>query len=207
MMSFKIDSLFCIALSFLCLSACSSMDTSKHEIPLVKQDITINALPICYDHGCAVISHIQLSQNTWNNIQSLFSVKQLAFEERLAVRQAISLLEKEASLHTPVGIDLPKNTNDIETGRQDCLDESTNTTHFLTLLENNNLLQWHTVGSRVYRAHFLIDQHYAAQIIHKHTEQRYVVDSWYLANGELPYIQPYEQWALKKTFSLIDNPS
>lgn len=147
-----------------------------------------------------------MSAESWQKVQGLLVNTSSDFEERLALREAIAVFEQEAALHTPVGIDQPKNTNLGETGRQDCLDESTNTTHFLTLLQNSNLLKWHRVGPRVYRAHFMLDQHYAAQLIHQASGARYVIDSWHLGNGERPYIQPYRQWAYKKSFSKKDNP-
>jgi hypothetical protein len=188
------------------LQGCSSINAEKHEIPAIDHGVSLLRLPVCYNHGCSIIEDIQVSKTLWEKISDLFSSTQSDFDERLAIRNAIALLEKEAARFTPVGVDAPKNSNEDAHGRQDCVDESTNTTHFLKLMEKQQLLKWHRVGTRVYRAHFLIDQHYAAQIIHLHSGERYVVDSWYLSNGEMPYIQPYRSWVLKKSFSAFENP-
>ncbi len=186
---------------------CSSMNTDKHEIPVLNQSPSIVSFPVCFNHGCNIIQNIHMSESTWGAVEKLFVDNETAFDERLAVRKAIALFEQEAALHTPVGNDRAKNTIEELSGQQDCLDESTNTTHFMTLLSNNGLLKWHKVGSRVYRAHFIVDQHYAAQLIELQTGERYVVDSWHLANGEPAYIQSFSQWARKRSFSLEENPS
>jgi hypothetical protein len=202
----KAISLSMVISGVILLSACSSFNAEKHEIKKLNHKITTHALPICFNHGCSSQENIQVSLNSWNKIITLFDKVSTDLQERQALRKAVSILEKEAAKYTPVGIDQAKNTNIDEHGRQDCVDESTNTTHFLLLLETHNLLKWHKVGSRVYRTHFLIDQHYAAQIIHLQSGERFVVDSWYLSNGELPFIQRYQRWRLKKSFSEIENP-
>lgn len=183
------------------VSGCVSPNADKHNIPPINANISPAHLPICYNYGCSVIDVIQVSDLTWEKIRFLFPKEQSAAAERQAIRAAVAMLEQEAALHTPVGIDRGKNYNDVGAGSQDCLDESTNTTHFLLLLQNASLLQWHSVTSRAYRAHVFLDQHYAAQIIHTTTGQRYIVDSWYLDNGNKPYVQTYRRWALKKAFA------
>ncbi len=198
----------CVILSLsVFLFSCSSINTDKHEIPVIDKNPSIVSFPVCYNHGCSIIKNIHVSESTWNTVESLFMNNETAFEERLAVRKAIALFEQEAALHTPVGNDRAKNTIEDLLGQQDCLDESTNTTHFMTLLSNNGLLKWHRVGSRVYRAHFFLDQHYAAQLVQVQTGERYVVDSWHLANGEPAYVQPFNEWARKRSFSPEENPS
>lgn len=181
------------------LYSCATHNAEKHNLPMIDQQVGIGNVPICYNYGCKTLKSIQIGEQTWERVTTLFSHNQSAGDERLAIRQAVAWLEQEAALHSPVGIDQPQNYNELhENGRQDCVDEATNTTHFLLLLENENLLQWHKTANRAYRAYFLVDQHFTAQIVHRQTGQLYVVDSWFLANGQLPFIQTYQDWARKK---------
>lgn len=34
-----------------CLAACTSFNAEKHDIPAIRSDISINHLPVCYNHG------------------------------------------------------------------------------------------------------------------------------------------------------------
>ena len=79
----------------------------------------------------------------------------------------------------------------------DCIDESTNTKRYLDLLQEQGLLHWHTVAERVYRAPHFFDLHWAGQIIELETLDSYVVDSWFLDNGNMPYIQALNNWLRK----------
>jgi hypothetical protein len=101
--------------------------------------------------------------------------------------------------------DRDRGGNDFEgddwSGQMDCIDESTNTTSYLNLFEQHGLLKWHRVKERVYRAPRILDQHWAAQIEHTATGQRYAVDSWYKDNGERPYVQMVEAWKRKEAFA------
>jgi hypothetical protein len=56
------------------------------------------------------------------------------------------------------------------------------------------LLKWHRVLDRAYRETF-INQHWSGQIEEIATQERWVVDSWFQANGILPYIQRTTEWA------------
>ena len=196
-----------IPLFSLMVLSCSSMNAERHEaLPALNKRVDFAALPICYNHGCTQKHLISVSQPTRASIKEMFVTVSNPQEERWAIRKAVALLEQEAAKFTPVGIDQKKNTNLDEEGRQDCVDESTNTSHFLALLHQQQLLQFHRVAPRVYRAHFLLDQHYAAQIIDTLNGKHFVVDSWFLGNGELPYIQPYKRWAMKRSFLPENNP-
>jgi hypothetical protein len=83
----------------------------------------------------------------------------------------------------------------------DCVDESTNTTTYLTMLLKDGLLKWHNVEDRATRGFFIFGwPHTTAVIRDTVTGQLYVVDSWFLDNGQPPYIQKLEDWRDKKDF-------
>ena len=63
------------------------------------------------------------------------------------------------------------------------------------------LLQWHAVEERELRHPWILDLHWAAVIRDTSTDQRYAVDSWFLDNGQPPYIQPLDQWLSGRAFN------
>ena len=89
------------------------------------------------------------------------------------------------------GLDLQNIERTI--GQMDCIDESINTTTYLKLFEDYNLLRWHRVVDRIQRRG-IVDAHWAGQIEEIITGDRYVVDSWFHDNGMLPNVQQTEEW-------------
>jgi hypothetical protein len=80
-------------------------------------------------------------------------------------------------------------------GQQDCIDESVNTSLYLTLLENIGLMRFHTVEDRVTRGYFIFGYpHTTAVIRETKSGQEYVVDSWFFDNGKPPVIIPLDTW-------------
>ena len=79
----------------------------------------------------------------------------------------------------------------------DCIDESTNTTTYLTMMEQDGLLRWHKVEERKTRNLFFIGgwPHTTAVISEKESGQRWAVDSWFYDNGVPPAVLPLEQWS------------
>ena len=127
-----------------------------------------------------------------------------AAAERTMIRQAIAILEDIAGTQTPTYLDRGRNPIvDDWPGQMDCIDESTNTKHYLDLLQERGLLHWHRVVERAYRAPYVFDQHWAGQIVELETLDSYVVDSWHLDNGKPPYIQALNDWLRKRRFSRV----
>jgi len=195
-------------LPFLTLLLMQNSCGSVHE-PFPKKIMDLNAVPLCYEHGCAVQTSFQLSAKQWEHIKSLFSppAKEPAFE-REQIRRAVALLEDIAGQQTPTHRDRGRNPwfTQPTPGAMDCVDESINSMTYLIIFKQRNLLRWHEVLSRVYRAPHLFDLHYAARIKDISTGQEYVVDSWFLDNGEKPYIQKLNDWFNKKPFSVQTEP-
>ena len=86
-----------------------------------------------------------------------------------------------------------------------CIDESTNTFQYLYALQKRGLFKWHEVAGKKRRIVWLFT-HWSALIRDTTENQLYVVDSWYLDNGEPPYIQKLEDWEDKKSFPVALNP-
>jgi hypothetical protein len=94
----------------------------------------------------------------------------------------------------------------LEQERQmDCIDESTNTFQYLLALEQSQLLRWHRVDLKQRRIVWFAT-HWTATISEIGSNARFAVDSWYRDNGELPYLQPLEDWKRKRSFPVAYNP-
>jgi hypothetical protein len=83
------------------------------------------------------------------------------------------------------------------TGRMDCIDHSTSTTRLLKLLQARGDLRWHRVlNSDVRYFAFVFPAHYSAVIEEKTDGEaaRFVVDSWFVDNGQPAVILPLDEW-------------
>lgn len=80
-------------------------------------------------------------------------------------------------------------------GQMDCIDESTNTTSYLTMLVQDGLVTRHSVQDRVTRGFFIFGwPHTTAVIRDNESGERFAVDSWFLDSGEPPFILPLQVW-------------
>ena len=89
--------------------------------------------------------------------------------------------------------------------QQDCVDEATNTTSYLTLMQSKGLLKHHTVAAPFAKENYLRGvagwTHWTAVLVENANKQRWAVDSWIYANGENPAIVKAEEWYI----SSLDN--
>jgi hypothetical protein len=90
--------------------------------------------------------------------------------------------------------------------QQDCVDEATNTTSYMMVLQNKGLLRHHTVGVPFAKENYLRGvagwTHWTAILTETTSKQRWAVDSWIYANGENPAIIEAEKWYIEDLASL-----
>lgn len=126
--------------------------------------------------------------------------------EKQQIRQAIALIERYSGAIAGTDLDIGGNYNGEDLPRQqDCIDESTNTFQFLSVLQQKGLLRWHEVVPKQRRIVWFFT-HWTAAIRETKTGQLYAVDSWYRDNGEPPYIQKLDDWFDRTGFDLALNP-
>ncbi len=156
-------------------------------------------LEVCYNYGCKEKASILLAEKDFDLLRSMFHGLDSAEKEKASIRQAIAQIEKIVGRNLPTVNDVGGNYQKgmVEIGQMDCIDESTNTTSYLTFLQQQGLLRWHEVEERAFRAPYLFDQHWAAQIRERNSGDRFVVDSWFDDNGKPPLIQPLDDWKRK----------
>ena len=150
---------------------------------------------ICYNYSCAVSAKIELSEDVLHAVRRLLLRSGDAAEEREAISLAIGLFEVAAGQQSPTWADKGRNVNDDGVdGRMDCIDESTNATTYLRLMENKGWLRYHRVLKRVMRAPLWVNDHWAARIMEKQTGREFAVDSWFFDNGRPAFVVPLEEW-------------
>jgi hypothetical protein len=154
-----------------------------------------NKYSICHGHTCAKTAYIHLSKLQWSTIEALFSpLSDTAQQERKQIKLAIALLETMTGEQAGTYKDRAENyvVKGLN-GQLDCIDEATNTTVYLRMLSESNLLVFHQQASRTSRGG-LFSPHNTATITDIESDTRYAVDSWFNNNGEPPAIIPLALW-------------
>jgi hypothetical protein len=152
---------------------------------------------VCSEHTCAKVSTVGLTPAQWDTIRSVFApAAPQAAEERVRIARALALLETLVGALTGTAHDKGRNFQGVGTeGQMDCIDESTNTTTYLTLMARDGLLRWHRVEDRATRGFFIFGwPHTTAVISALDDRTRYAVDAWFDDNGAAPAILPLEIW-------------
>jgi hypothetical protein len=166
-----------------------------------RDDIIHDPVPgrfsVCHGHGCRNLDTVALSGAEWKEISFIFQqVINDPAVERDRIRQAIGMLETRVGKITGTAGDKGGNWAGFGLdGQMDCIDESINTTTYLRMLAGQGLITQHTVEGRETRGWFIFGwPHTTAVIRERASGQLWVVDSWFLDNGEPPFILPLTVW-------------
>lgn len=170
-----------------------------------------NRVNVCHGYTCKIKTAFRFTEQDIDDLDKLMKKTRKddsAGEERRAIAYAIGWMETRVGKE--IGTDKDRPGMDFAASGDptqiDCVDEATNTTSYLLVLERNNLLKHHTVGTP-----FAKDQlwrgvsgwtHWTAVIHEKASEQRWAVDSWIYENGENPAIVEVEKWYIEELENL-----
>ncbi|GAB4359120.1 MAG: hypothetical protein Kow006_28060 [Gammaproteobacteria bacterium] len=152
---------------------------------------------ICYNHGCAARARVALTPAEWASVLQIFSPPpETPRAERQRIARAIARLETLTGEKTGTSADLGGTFPGLFTRYQmDCIDESVNTTVYLTMLEQAGRLRFHRLAGTATRGFFLRGwPHTAATLLDTLSGEIQVVDSWFEANGGTVHIVGLEQW-------------
>ena len=169
--------------------------------------ISPQMIPVCYNFGCRIKEYVSLTVDDWSSVEVIFKPQTNSPQvERIRIGKAVAQMEKLVGKYTPIHRDIALNLGKGAEfpGQLDCIDESINTTTFLHILERYELIKHHKVIKRAYRR-AAFDQHWTGQLEELNTADRYVVDTWFYANGEMPVIQPTEEWLDISIFTSYTN--
>lgn len=196
---------FSLAMSFI-LMACSANGNPSDYLRMKNiPSPTLQKFSHCYSYGCEKIEELSLPTDTIDRLIKTFKVNNTAKQERQNIAESIKIFEQD--IGAIVGTDADKygtfrifegeNSQYNPLFQQDCVDESTNTTTYLMLLDQLNLLKFHAPGFPASRQPFTGGNrwwHQTATIIEINSEDRYAVDSWFEDNGYPAKIVPFSQW-------------
>ena len=192
-----------IVLSTLAWPVAAVQDVLGHGPPPKPQieDPTPDRFSVCFQHTCARIEHVSLDTAQWQGVRDRFAPPPRSpEEERGRIAAAIAYLEVEVGKQVDTLDDRGGNLEGfLATGNQlDCVDESTNSTTYLKMMERDGLLRFHKVAPRATRARsalFVIGWPHSTAVVNDlTTEEKWAVDSWFLDNGEPPAIVPLSLW-------------
>lgn len=150
---------------------------------------------VCHGGGCKEVTPVSLDAAQWRRVKAVFEPPPRdAAEERERLRPAIALMEQLAGAASGTSQDRGGTFN-FGPGQMDCIDESVNTTLYLTLFRAQGLLRFHDVQDRVTRGWFIHGwPHTTAVIRDRGDGSRWAVDSWFLDNGQPPFVVPLSEW-------------
>jgi hypothetical protein len=181
------------------LSACVSGDAG-HEFYLHGRGLNLpegRTLDHCHGYGCRNISEITLSKKEWQQVEALFKpAAKTAKVERKKIAKAVGLLERLVAPKDGTQDDVRGTFRKTGPGQLDCVDESTNTTTYLALLQSHGLLKFHTLRSPTMRLPPFAGRwpHQTAVITEIKTGESYAIDSWFHDNGADAEIIDLKTW-------------
>jgi hypothetical protein len=165
----------------------------------VREDINTDPKPdlltVCHGNGCLNLGHVTLAPAQWQEVHHIFHpLAENAEEERVRLRRALALMESFVGAYTGTLHDKGGTFNGGE-GQMDCIDESINTTLYLTMFQKYGLMREHRVEDRATRGWFIGGWPHTTAVLRERGSNRFwAVDSWFLDNGEPPFILPLDIW-------------
>jgi hypothetical protein len=158
-----------------------------------------NAVTVCHGYSCKYRSAVRFSLADLDEFgQIIRKAGPGAANERRGIATVIALIERKVGPVAGTSGDLGQLHQELagRRGQQDCVDEATNTTSYLVMLEKAGFLEHHEVKQPVGRGFFLDGrwQHFAAMVEEKGSARAFVIDSWPKDNGKPPVVLPLKTW-------------
>ncbi len=152
----------------------------------------------CHGYGCRKISNVPFTKADMTPVKALFRpTSKTPEQERRRIAKAIALFEKKIGPRAGTANDVRGTFRKTGDHQLDCVDESTNTTTYLSLLENAGLLKFHTLKGPTMRVPIIHAgrwPHQTAVIEETGTKTLYAVDSWFRDNGAPADIIGLKEW-------------
>ncbi len=159
---------------------------------------TIQSFPHCQNYGCRLYKNVMLNDADWNTIvRSFGSPAKNAAQEREKIAKTIAVFEQIVGPLTETDGDRRGTFVQTGAGQLDCVDESTNTTIYMTLLAQKKLILFHEINQPQVRYPIISGRgwmHQTAVITEKDTGAQYAVDSWFDDNGAPARVIPLQEW-------------
>lgn len=152
---------------------------------------------VCHGYGCRLETNIALSADEWRAIRARFSpAASDAAAERAQIAQAVALLEIFVGIRT--GTSAHQRRDFMNTGdetQMDCIDQTSNTWTYLTMMQGDGLLTHHRVGRPIYRGGLLtFDLSNTAVIVESESGASFAIDPTMVDAGVPPPVEPADRW-------------
>lgn len=156
---------------------------------------------ICHGYGCLVQSRVIFGEAELDELGRMLKAAVDPKNERELLADVIGRLYAIGGQQSDIRHDRGGNYADAgRPGRMDCIDHSTSTTRLLQMLERRGYLTRHRVRDAEPRYLLgLLANHWSA-VIEEIEDRgdgepaRFVVDSWFVNNGEPAVILPLADW-------------
>jgi len=153
-----------------------------------------NTVTVCHAYGCKAQTSFTFSQSDVVEIAGVMDRVRRddnAPEERRAMAYAVAWMERRVAPKVGTASDRPSMDflGSSDPSQQDCVDEATNTTSYLMVLQRNGLLRHHTVERPFAKDDAGHWTHWAAVIREKQSGERFAIDSSSGPNGDNPTVQ------------------
>ena len=156
-----------------------------------------NTVTICHAHGCQKQEKYSFTAADISELAELMDrvrTSDTPHEERRAISYAIAWMERRVGPSTGTANDRASLGFFNASGQLDCVDEATNATSYMIVLQNNDLLRHHDVIRPFSKASFFQWPHFAAMIKERRTGRVYAVDSGVGPNDTNPSVQLASKW-------------
>jgi hypothetical protein len=187
-----------IALSLM-LAACATQPLPQQYLLIYDAvPVSRSRFAICKAVSCEETVGIHLSEADWQTIRLIFHPPAASAEyERRRIATAVGRLEQLVARQAGTFDDQPRNAGSFRgTPQLDCVAETTNTTVYLLLMQDDGLLHWHSVGYPKHRGLLNLQfPHNTAVVIENSSHKAFAVDSYFHANGRPAEVVPLAVWA------------
>ena len=160
-----------------------------------------NTVTVCSAHGCQHKTPFTFTDADLRQIALILEREHSQDSpqaERKAIGQAIAWVERRVGRATGTHRDRPGLgfLGSGDKSQLDCVDEATNTTSYLLVMQRTGLLRHHKVARPYAKGNLIMGKwlHWSAMIVERATGRKYAVDSFFYANGKPPVIMAASRW-------------
>jgi hypothetical protein len=153
-----------------------------------------DTVTVCHAYGCKAQTRFTFTESDITELRALMARvprEDTPAEERRALAYAIAWMERRVA--PSVGTASDRTSIDLrgsgDPTQLDCVDEATNTTSYLLVLDRHGLIKHHAVDRPLAKDSLTRWTHWAAVIREKESGERFAIDSGTGPNGENPTVQ------------------
>ena len=207
--AFSAPTLLLACLALTPLGGCTYEQEGPPDLHFEKFDAKppkLDKVTVCHAYGCKEQTPFTFTQADIAELSALMArVPRNASpaEERRAIAYAIAWMERRVA--PTVGTASDRASMDFggsgDSTQQDCVDEATNTTSYLLVLERHGLIKHHAVERPFAKDSLTHWTHWAAVIRETDNGERFAIDSSAGANGENPTVQAAASFYVPDTYA------